>query len=103
VLDGDWPALVAGRRSDVTIALENSPGYWAGPAICRDRGALAPRLRITYDVANALAIEDPAEGAAGGRAPRARARQRHLAEQVGRTTSVASARSTPAGAPSRKL
>jgi sugar phosphate isomerase/epimerase len=49
----------------VTIALENSPYGYLGRA-----GDLAeivdrwssPRLRITYDVANALAIEDPAEG-----------------------------------------
>jgi sugar phosphate isomerase/epimerase len=66
VLDRGLARLVT--RADqlgITIALENSPYGYLGRA-----GDLAgvvdswqtPRLRITYDVANALAIEDPAEG-----------------------------------------
>lgn len=49
----------------VTITLENSPYGYLGTAaelveIVERRDS--PWLRITYDVANALAIEDPAEG-----------------------------------------
>jgi sugar phosphate isomerase/epimerase len=51
----------------VTIALENSPYGYLGSAadllgVVRDFDS--PRLRVTYDVANALAQEDPAEGVA---------------------------------------
>lgn len=51
----------------VTIALENSPyGYLGSSAdllgVVREWDH--PRLRVTYDVANALAQEDPAEGVA---------------------------------------
>jgi len=51
----------------VTIALENSPyGYLGGSAELADvvRSWDSPNLRLTYDVANALAQEDPAEGVA---------------------------------------
>jgi sugar phosphate isomerase/epimerase len=66
VLDRGLGRLLA-RADDlgVTIALENSPYGYLGRAsdlieiVERWR---SPRLRITYDVANALAIEDPAEG-----------------------------------------
>jgi sugar phosphate isomerase/epimerase len=49
----------------VTIALENSPYGYLGQA--SDLAGIverwgSPRLRITYDAANALAIEDPADG-----------------------------------------
>jgi sugar phosphate isomerase/epimerase len=58
------------RRAEelsVTIALENSPYGYLGSAA--DLLALvsewdSPRLRVTYDVANALAQEDPADGVA---------------------------------------
>ncbi len=50
---------------DVIITLENSPYGYLGTAAelaeIVDRWK-SPHLRITYDVANALAIEDPAEG-----------------------------------------
>jgi sugar phosphate isomerase/epimerase len=51
----------------VTIALENSPYGYLGPAadllsVVRDFDH--PRLRVTYDVANALAQEDPVVGVA---------------------------------------
>jgi sugar phosphate isomerase/epimerase len=50
---------------DVIITLENSPYGYLGTAAelaeIVDRWE-SPHLRITYDVANALAIEDPAEG-----------------------------------------
>ena len=51
----------------VTIALENSPYGYLGAAadllaVVRDFDS--PRLRVTYDVANALAQEDPADGVA---------------------------------------
>jgi sugar phosphate isomerase/epimerase len=66
VLDQALARLVprAGQLG-VTIALENSPYGYLGPAadligIVEQWGS--PHLRITYDVANALAIEDPAEG-----------------------------------------
>ena len=51
----------------VTIALENSPyGYLGSSAdlLGLVREWDSPRLRVTYDVANALAQEDPAEGVA---------------------------------------
>ena len=51
----------------ITIALENSPyGYLGTSAELLDvvRQWDTPNLRITYDVANALAQEDPAEGVA---------------------------------------
>ena len=66
VLDAGLAALVARAEAlGVTIALENSPYGYLGRSsdlvqiVERWR---SPRLRITYDVANALAIEDPAEG-----------------------------------------
>jgi sugar phosphate isomerase/epimerase len=49
----------------VTIALENSPyGYLGSSADLLNlaREWDSPNLRVTYDVANALAQEDPAEG-----------------------------------------
>jgi sugar phosphate isomerase/epimerase len=51
----------------VTIALENSPyGYLGSSAdlLGLVRAWDSPRLRVAYDVANALAQEDPAEGVA---------------------------------------
>jgi sugar phosphate isomerase/epimerase len=51
----------------VTIALENSPyGYLGSSADLLDlaREWDSPNLRVTYDVANALAQEDPAAGVA---------------------------------------
>ena len=56
------------RRAEelgITITLENSPYGFLGRS--SDLVEIAahwnsPRLRITYDVANALAIEDPAQG-----------------------------------------
>ena len=66
VLDRQLARLVSrAAELGVTIALENSPyGYLGGSADLIeivDRWD-CPQLRITYDVANALAIEDPAEG-----------------------------------------
>jgi sugar phosphate isomerase/epimerase len=66
VLDRALARLVprAGQLG-VTIALENSPYGYLGPAadlIGIVEQWRSPHLRITYDVANALAIEDPAEG-----------------------------------------
>jgi sugar phosphate isomerase/epimerase len=66
VLDQGLARLVARAGAlGITIGLENSPyGYLgrSGDLVeIVDRWA-SPRLRITYDVANALAIEDPAEG-----------------------------------------
>jgi sugar phosphate isomerase/epimerase len=66
VLDAGLARLVA-RAEDlgITIALENSPyGYLgrSGDLVEIVERWRSPRLRITYDVANALAIEDPAEG-----------------------------------------
>lgn len=51
----------------ITIALENSPYGYLGPSadllgIVREAGS--PRLGVAYDVANALAQEDPAGGVA---------------------------------------
>jgi len=66
VLDQGLTRLVARAEAlGVTIALENSPYGYLGRA--DDLAEIvdswsSPRLRITYDVANALAIEDPAEG-----------------------------------------
>jgi len=66
VLDQGLGRLLARAEPlGITIALENSPYGYLGPA--SDLAEIAarwdsPRLRLTYDVANALAIEDPAEG-----------------------------------------
>ncbi|MGH3319031.1 MAG: sugar phosphate isomerase/epimerase family protein [Streptosporangiaceae bacterium] len=66
VLDDGLTRLV--RRAEalgVTITLENSPYGYLG-ASSELFGIVerwdSPHLRITYDVANALALEDPAEG-----------------------------------------
>jgi sugar phosphate isomerase/epimerase len=65
VLDRGLGRLLArAEELGITIALENSPYGYLGRA--RELAEVAarwcsPRLRITYDVANALAIEDPAE------------------------------------------
>jgi sugar phosphate isomerase/epimerase len=51
----------------VTIALENSPYCYLGSSadlLGLVRAWDSPRLRVAYDVANALAQEDPAEGVA---------------------------------------
>ena len=66
VLDRQLGRLVSrAAELGVTVALENSPyGYLGSSADLIeivDRWD-CPQLRITYDVANALAIEDPAEG-----------------------------------------
>jgi sugar phosphate isomerase/epimerase len=66
VLDRQLARLVSrAAELGITIALENSPyGYLGGSADLIeivDRWD-CPQLRITYDVANALAIEDPGEG-----------------------------------------
>jgi len=66
VLDDGLGRLL--RRAEtlgVTLALENNPYGYLGAAadlieIVERFGS--PRLAITYDVANALALEDPAEG-----------------------------------------
>jgi sugar phosphate isomerase/epimerase len=68
VLDEGLSRLVA-RASElgITIALENSPyGYLgtSGDLLEIVRQWDTPSLRITYDVANALAQENPAEGVA---------------------------------------
>jgi sugar phosphate isomerase/epimerase len=66
VLDRGLAHLLA-RAGDlgITIALENSPYGYLGRAAdlveIVERWQ-SPQLRITYDVANALAIEDPAAG-----------------------------------------
>jgi sugar phosphate isomerase/epimerase len=66
VLDQGLGRLLARAEPlGVTIALENSPYGYLGRA--SDLAEIAarwdsPRLRLTYDVANALAIEDPADG-----------------------------------------
>jgi sugar phosphate isomerase/epimerase len=68
VLDESLGRLVHRAESlGVTIALENSPYGYLGSAaelveVVRDWDS--PQLRITYDVANALAQEDPAAGVA---------------------------------------
>jgi sugar phosphate isomerase/epimerase len=68
VLDEGLSRLVArATELGVTIALENSPyGYLGTSAELLEvvRRWDTPGLRITYDVANALAQEDPAEGVA---------------------------------------
>jgi sugar phosphate isomerase/epimerase len=68
VLDDALARLTArGAELGVTIALENSPyGYLGTSAELLDvvRQWDTPSLRVTYDVANALAQEDPAEGVA---------------------------------------
>jgi len=63
--DGLGRLLRRAEEVGVTLALENNPYGYLGAAadlveIVERFGS--PRLRITYDVANALAIEDPAEG-----------------------------------------
>jgi sugar phosphate isomerase/epimerase len=66
VLDQGLARLVARAEAlGITIGLENSPyGYLgrSGDLIEVVDHWSSPRLRVTYDVANALAIEDPAEG-----------------------------------------
>jgi sugar phosphate isomerase/epimerase len=68
VLDDALSTLTArARELGVTVALENSPyGYLGTSAELFDVVAEhdTPSLRVTYDVANALAQEDPAEGVA---------------------------------------
>jgi sugar phosphate isomerase/epimerase len=65
VLDQALARLVPrAEQLGVTIALENSPYGYLGQAadlIGIVEQWRSPQLRITYDVANALAIEDPAE------------------------------------------
>jgi sugar phosphate isomerase/epimerase len=63
--DGLGRLLARAAELDVVLALENSPYGYLGSAghlveIVERWGS--PHLRITYDAANALAIEDPAEG-----------------------------------------
>ena len=66
VLDeGIGRLLARAEELGITIALENSPYGFLGRAadlIDIVERWKSPHLRITYDVANALAIEDPAEG-----------------------------------------
>jgi L-ribulose-5-phosphate 3-epimerase len=66
VLDQGLDRLLARAEPlGVTIALENSPyGYLGRASELAEVAARwdSPWLRLTYDVANALAIEDPAEG-----------------------------------------
>jgi sugar phosphate isomerase/epimerase len=66
VLDVGLERLLARAEPlGITIALENSPyGYLGRASELAEIAARwdSPWLRITYDVANALAIEDPAEG-----------------------------------------
>jgi sugar phosphate isomerase/epimerase len=66
VLDAGLARLLArAGQLGITIALENSPyGYLgrSGDLVEIVERWRSPQLRITYDVANALAIEDPAEG-----------------------------------------
>lgn len=68
VLDGGLNALAArAGELGVVVALENSPyGYFGTSAELFDVVVKhdTPSLRVTYDVANALAQEDPAEGVA---------------------------------------
>jgi sugar phosphate isomerase/epimerase len=57
--------LPRAEERGITLALENSPyGYLGASADMLDvvRRWNHPRFGITYDVANALAIEDPADG-----------------------------------------
>lgn len=63
--DGLGRLLDRARSLGVTITLENSPYGYLGTAAEMVEIVEkwdSPWLRITYDVANALAIEDPAEG-----------------------------------------
>jgi sugar phosphate isomerase/epimerase len=66
VLDQGLERLLArGERLGVTVALENSPyGYLGRASELAEIAARwdTPWLRLTYDVANALAIENPADG-----------------------------------------
>jgi sugar phosphate isomerase/epimerase len=66
VLDQGLDRLLARAEPlGVTITLENSPyGYLGRASELAEIAARwdSPWLRLTYDVANALAIEDPAEG-----------------------------------------
>lgn len=68
VLDEGLVRLLSRATSlGVTIALENSPYGYLGPSadllgVVRDFNH--PRLRVAYDVANALAQEDPVVGVA---------------------------------------
>lgn len=66
---GEGLARLTGRAEalGITIALENSPYGYLGSAadllgVVKDLGS--PRLGVAYDVANALAQEDPADGVA---------------------------------------
>jgi sugar phosphate isomerase/epimerase len=65
LLDGLARLLRAAERAGVVLALENSPYGFLGSS--NDLVGISnevddPRLRLCYDVANALAQEDPAEG-----------------------------------------
>jgi sugar phosphate isomerase/epimerase len=63
--DGLGRLLARAAELDITIALENSPyGYLGAAADLIEvvERWKSPHLRITYDAANALATEDPAEG-----------------------------------------
>jgi sugar phosphate isomerase/epimerase len=65
LLDGLERLLRAAERGGVVLALENSPYGFLGKAddlvgISNEIGD--PRLRLCYDVANALPQEDPADG-----------------------------------------
>jgi sugar phosphate isomerase/epimerase len=65
LLDGLARLLAAAESRGVTLVLENSPYGFLGRA--EDLLGIAqelahPRLRLCYDVANALAQEDPADG-----------------------------------------
>jgi len=68
VLDEGLSVLVARAAPlGVTVCLENSPYGYLGPAaelleVVKAFGS--PHLRLVYDVANALAQEDPAAGVA---------------------------------------
>jgi len=65
--DGLGRLLARAAELDIIIALENSPyGYLGAAASLAEIVERwdSPHLRITYDAANALAIEDPAEGVA---------------------------------------
>ncbi len=63
--DGLGRLLARAAELDIVIALENSPYGYLGAAASLVEIAerwKSPYLRIVYDAANALAIEDPAEG-----------------------------------------
>jgi sugar phosphate isomerase/epimerase len=68
VLDQGLSILVPRAAAlGVTICLENSPYGYLGPAAALlevVRSYDSPNLRLVYDVANALAQEDPAAGVA---------------------------------------